>query len=66
MSAAELIEQIKTLPPAELEMVRNFLLRGQSNPGDSREVNYASDEQFDQAAAPVFEKHDELLRKLAQ
>ena len=66
MSAAELIEQIKTLPPAEVEVVRNFLLRGAANPGDSREVNYASDEQFDQAAAHVFEKHDKLLRKLAQ
>lgn len=66
MSAAELIEQIKALPPAELEMVRNFLLNGGVDPAGSHEVKYAPDEQFSQAAARVFEKHDELLRKLAQ
>ena len=66
MSTAELIEQIKALPPAELEMVRNFLLNGEVDSADSRNVKYAPDEQFNQAAARVFEKHDVLLRKLAQ
>jgi len=66
VSAAELIEQIKTLPPAEVEIIRNFLLNGEVDSADSRNVKYAPDEQFSQAAARVFEKHDELLRKLAQ
>ena len=66
MSAAEVIEQIKTLPPAELEIVRDFLLNGGVDSAGSRDVKYASDDQFNQAAARVFEKHDELLRKLAQ
>ena len=68
MSAAEVIERIKALPPAEVELVRDFLLNGTADQKDSdhQEAAYASDEQFDQAAAQVFEKHDELLRKLAQ
>lgn len=62
MSAAELIEKIKALPPAELAEVRNFLLNG----AGSSEVKYASNEEFEAAAGRVFETHDELLRKLAQ
>ena len=65
MSAAELIEQIKALPPAEVEMVRRFLLNGEAESG-APAARYASDEEFDQAARRVFEKHDDLLRKLAQ
>lgn len=65
MSAAELIEQIKALPPAELEIVREFLLNGQVR-SEQAEARYVSDEGFDQAAGRVFEKHDELLRRLAQ
>ncbi len=62
MSAAELIEQIKALPPAEQEIIRRFLLNGASA---SEGVSNASDEQFDRATNRVFEKHDDLLRKLA-
>ncbi|MDQ6624764.1 MAG: hypothetical protein M3Y69_01295 [Verrucomicrobiota bacterium] len=64
MSAAELIEQIKALPPAELEIVRDFVLDTAAN--KLPPAKYATDEQFDAAAARVFEKHTELLRKLAQ
>ena len=64
MSVAELIEQIKALPPAELEKVRRFLLKDDPKSGAS--VQYATDEVFNQSAERVFEKHDELLRKLAQ
>lgn len=62
MSAAELIEQIKALPPAELEIVRNFMLNGDT----ASAVRYASDTAFQEVADSVFEKHEELLRKLAQ
>ena len=65
VSAAELIEQIKALPPAEVEVIRNFLLNGKAESG-APAARYASDAEFDQAARRVFEKHDELLRKLAQ
>ena len=65
VSAAELIEQIKALPPAEVEVIRNFLLNGEAE-SEAPAVQYAPDAEFDQAAQRVFEKHAELLRKLAQ
>lgn len=66
VNAAELIKQIEALPPAELEIIRNFIVNGATPAGEARDVKYASDEQFNEAATRVFEKHDELLRKLAQ
>ncbi|MBA3762873.1 MAG: hypothetical protein H0X04_05935 [Chthoniobacterales bacterium] len=63
MSTAELIEQIKALPAAELEVVRDFILSGEVKPQVPR---YATDEEFDGAVTSVFEKHHELLRRLAQ
>ncbi|MEP6821414.1 MAG: hypothetical protein ABI946_03605 [Chthoniobacterales bacterium] len=65
MSAAELIEKIKALPPGEQEIVRNFVLNGQDESSDSRS-RYASDQEFQDAAGRVFEKHEEVLLKLAQ
>lgn len=65
VSAAELIEQIKALPPEEVEEIRNLLLNGEQEPG-APAVRYASDEAFDHAAQRVFEKHEDLLRKLAE
>ena len=66
MSVAELIEQIKALPPDELEVVRSFVLNGEAAAGGEHSVRYATDEQFDGAIDRVFEKHEELLRKLAE
>lgn len=65
MNIAELIEEIKALPPAELEIVREFVLNGEAR-DKQPEKRYVSDEEFDKATSRVFEKHDELLRKLAQ
>jgi len=65
MRVAELIEEIKALPPAEMEIVREFFLKGESR-DNQPEKRYVSDEEFNQATSLVFEKHDELLRKLAQ
>ncbi len=64
MSAFELIEQIKALPPAELEIVRDFVLNSDAR-GKQTKTRYVSDAEFDQTAGRVLEKHDELLRKLA-
>lgn len=63
MSAAELIEQIKALSPAELEEVRSFLLNGEG--AQRPPVQYISKEKFKVAADHVFEVHGDLLRKLA-
>lgn len=60
MSAAELIEQIKALSPAEQEEVRSFLLNGES------EVNYIDREKARATGVRVMEENADLFRKLAQ
>lgn len=61
MSAAEIIEQIKSLPETEQVKVSAFMdelmesKRGRS--GDNK---------FEEAKKWVFREHDELLRRLAQ
>lgn len=59
MSAAEIIEQIKRLPPAERQAVKDFVNDAQNGGG-------ANDPEFRAAADEVFSKYDNLLRKLAQ
>lgn len=60
MSAAEIIEQIKRLPPEEKQVVREFL------DSDRAQGGQATDPEFQAAANEVFGKYDNLLRKLAQ
>ena len=60
MSAAEIIEQIKRLPPGEKQVVREYL------DSETSETGQVSDPEFRTAANEVFEKYDNLLRKLAQ
>jgi hypothetical protein len=62
MSAAEIIEQIKRLPPEEQRAVEEFINARSENDA----VKYADDAKFQAAADEVFEKYDNLLRKLAQ
>ena len=62
MSAAEIIEQIKRLPPEEKRAVKDFV-NGPVEAGPSEESNKTS---FNAAADEVFTKYDNLLRKLAQ
>jgi hypothetical protein len=62
MSAAEIIEQIKRLPPEEKRAVKDFV-NGPLAGGSSEESNKTS---FKAAADEVFTKYDNLLRKLAQ
>jgi hypothetical protein len=62
VSATEVIEQIRVLPPHEKAQVIDFIAELQKiQPA----VRYATDEQFKQAADEVFKKHSELLRSLA-
>ena len=66
MSAAEVIELIKKLPPAEQQEVAVYLEKKKQAAPTERPVRYISKEKFDEIVPKVFEKHDELLRRLAQ
>lgn len=66
MSAAEVIEKIKALPPEEQEEVRRFVLNGSATVEERPPVKYMSREQFDDAMDHVFKEHHELLRRLAE
>lgn len=66
MSAAEIIEQIKTLPPQDVAKVEEFLRALKiGNTGDAK-TQVMEDAAFYKAADATFSKHDELLKKLAQ
>lgn len=67
MSAAEIIELIKKLPPEERAEVMSF---ARNEPAIAltleKKIRYVSDEKFDEVMPRVFEKHADLLRRLAQ
>jgi hypothetical protein len=63
MSAAEIIEMIKKLPPEEKAEVIAFARSGDAGPAA---IRYASDAEFDRAAKSVVAENHELLRRLAQ
>lgn len=65
MSAAEIIELIKKLPPEEQAEVVAFA-RDLSDRDASSESRYIPDDKFAEAAPRVFARHRELMRKLAQ
>ena len=64
MSASEVIEQIKALPPqdkvAVAEFVHHQMEAAESKPADARRT------ELEVAAEKVFERYDPLFRKLAQ
>ena len=66
MSATEIIEMIKQLPPNERAAVTEFVKAEEAAPGGERKIRYISDEKFAEVMPKVFEKHHELLRRLAQ
>jgi hypothetical protein len=67
MSAAEIIEQIKALPPEERRAVFAFVqIAEQDAPADDTTVRYADDRAFEAVVDRVFEKHAELFKKLAE
>ena len=61
MSAQEIIEQIKALPPKDQAMVLEFA-RSLHTDG----VHYVDQETLEKAARKVFDEHEKLFRKLAQ
>ena len=67
MSAAEIIEQIKTLTPAQQAEVAAFL-RGMDScvVREDSGVRYISKEEARALSKPIFEENAELFRKLAQ
>lgn len=67
MSAAEVIEMIKKLPPAERAEVEAYVKNEASGSAPTeRKIRYVSDEKFEEVAPKVFEKHKDLFRRLAQ
>lgn len=67
MSAAEVIEEIKLLPPEEQRKVLSFLQDSLGlHAAEQAPVRYAVDADFEQVADQVFRENDDLFRRLAQ
>ncbi len=66
MSATEIIEQIKTLPPREQKTVVDFVerLRGQTTSDAAKHP--AEIETIESVAERIFDRYDPLFRKLAE
>ncbi|HEX7860619.1 MAG TPA: hypothetical protein VF773_09855 [Verrucomicrobiae bacterium] len=66
MSAAEVIEQIKRLPPEERKAVREFLSTDEQSSRNSTGVEHIDRKDLERTAREIFEEHAPLFRKLAQ
>ncbi|HLP78596.1 MAG TPA: hypothetical protein VK327_16950 [Candidatus Paceibacterota bacterium] len=67
MSATEIIEQIKQLPPAEQEQVFAFVKNlGSAATMREESVRYMDESKAKAVSQEIFSKHAELFRKLAQ
>lgn len=74
MTAAEIIELIKKLPPEEKAEVIAFLQEKQAGVAEptgiydaaERPVRYIAKDEFEKIAPKIFEDNRELLRRLAQ
>ncbi len=67
MSAIEVIEKIKSLPPKEKAEVADFIHQMENNGAKTNEgVRYMDKATFKEAKDRVFEKHKELFEKLAK
>ena len=65
MSALEVIEQIKALPPAEKAQVLDFIRQMEADAENEPRKDYMDTSIFSAAKKNVFAKHSELLKKLA-
>ncbi len=65
MSALEVIEQIKALPPAEQARVVDFIRQMDANAEQGPQGQNMDRTDFSAAKKKVFAKHAELLKKLA-
>jgi hypothetical protein len=63
MTAREVIDHIKTMPPQERAKVIDFV---QEIIAKEPPVKYADNAAFTEAAKWVFNEHSELMRKLSQ
>ena len=66
MSAQEVIDQIRTLPPAEKEKVLEYLHQDEARPEMPGTVQYIDRPTLEKSAKQVFDHHNELFKKLAQ
>ena len=72
MTAAEIIELIKKLPPDEKAEVIAFLMNKEEEAGRveeaavEREIRFITDGEFEKLAPRIFTENRELLRRLAQ
>jgi hypothetical protein len=65
MSAAEVIEQIKALTPAEDQQVEAFVTQ-RTVTGSQQEVRYASEEAVLKATKKIGTRYAGLIKKLAE
>ena len=65
MSAAEIIEQIKRLPPEEKQVVREYI-RSEERGVAGEGVEYVDRKDLERTAKEIFKEHEQLFRKLAQ
>jgi hypothetical protein len=65
MSAAEVIEQIKALPPAEDQEVEAFVTQRTAT-GSQQEVRYASEEAVLQATKKIGTRYAGFFKNLAE
>ena len=63
MTAVEVIDEIKALPPQEKAKVIDFVQRLESSQPRMRTIDPKT---FEEAARSVFDQHAELMRKLSQ
>ena len=66
MSALEVIEQIKALPPEEKAEVVEFVHQLDVSQPISAETRYMDQASFQKAKQRVFSKHSDLLNRLAK
>jgi hypothetical protein len=66
MSALEIIDQIKILPPEEKAKVVDYVRQLQADRSTMNEARLMEKAEFDAAKERMFSKHSELLKKLAQ
>jgi hypothetical protein len=64
MSAAEVIEQIKCLPPDEKRAVKDFVQ--EMDTAEECGPKYVADKDLDETVEQVFRDYEDLFRKLAQ
>lgn len=67
MSAADVIAMIEKLPPTEKAEVFAFVRgAGAGETAGERKIRYIPDEKFDEIVPKIFDRHEELFRRLSQ